>query len=236
LPADFDPAARFGTARAHALPTGDPAVDTIHAAFSRPEGSYAARSFGNVVHSCLERFAARILAGASPAALLAELPSWSPRIAAMLRADGMPHTEVVSLTRDALAALGNALRDRDGQWVLAAHSGSNSEYAVTAWPTLSIASGQAPATVRVDRLFNAGSEPHAADDDHLWIVDYKTASHGPAGLDDFLVSQRAAYGPQLEVYARILARARSKSPAQIRLALYFPAIPRLTWWPAPATD
>jgi ATP-dependent exoDNAse (exonuclease V) beta subunit len=235
LPADFDPAARFAAARAHSLPSGDPASHTVSPTqFVRPEGSYAARSFGTVVHACLERLAGRILDPVSPAALLEELPDWSSRIAAMLRADGLPRAAVEQLTRDALDAVGNALRDRDGRWVLAAHSGSSSEYAVTVWPTLSIAATKAPSTVRVDRVFYAGSEPHAEGDDYLWIVDYKTASHGPAGLDDFLAAQRAAYGPQLETYARILAHARSKSPGQIRLALYFPTIPRLHWWNAPA--
>ena len=86
--------------------------------------------------------------------------------------------------------------------------------------------------MRIDRLFHAGPEPHAPGDDYLWIVDYKTSDHSPAGLEDFLTIQRATYGPQLEAYARILAPLRSKSPEQVRLALYFPAIPRLIWWGA----
>jgi ATP-dependent exoDNAse (exonuclease V) beta subunit len=233
LPVTFDPAARFTIARAHSLPYGDHAsVISGEPQFSRPEGSYAARSFGNVVHLCLDRFATRIAGGASHAALLDELPAWSSRIAAILRADGLPRPTVDSLTRDALTALGNVLRDRDGLWLLEPHPGAASEFAITAWPGSEDA-GQMPTSVRVDRVFHAGSTPHAPGEDSLWIIDYKTSDHGRSGLEDFLAAQRAAYGPQLETYARILARDRSHSPAQVRLALYFPTIPRLLWWPAP---
>ncbi len=87
LPLDFDPAVRFAEARAHRLPYGDPddATASSQAQFSRPEGSFAARSFGNVVHAALETLADRIATGSSPAALLAELPTWlraSPRCCA----------------------------------------------------------------------------------------------------------------------------------------------------------
>ncbi len=49
LPQGFDPAARFAQARAHKLPYGDPDdAPASEATFIRPEGSFAARSFGNV--------------------------------------------------------------------------------------------------------------------------------------------------------------------------------------------
>jgi ATP-dependent exoDNAse (exonuclease V) beta subunit len=229
LPLTFDPSARFIEARSRKLACDQPAdlAGTNQTPFSRPEGSFAARSFGNAVHACLEILAARILdQGASPSALLAELPSWSPRIAAILRADGLPQATVTRLTRETRAALENTLRDPDGLWLLAAHPGGDSELAVTAL------TGQRAESVRIDRIFHAGPEPHAPGEDYLWIIDYKTTAHGPTGLDDFLATQRATYGPQLETYAAILAPVRSKSPGQVRLALYFPAIPRLTWWNA----
>ena len=60
-------------------------------------------------------------------------------------------------------------------------------------------------------------------------------AHGAAGLDDFLAAQRAAYAPQLETYARILTQlphpADRPAPKEVRLALYYPTLPRLLWWP-----
>jgi hypothetical protein len=78
----------------------------------------------------------------------------------------------------------------------------------------------------------AGHEPLAPGKDFLWIVDYKTASHGTFGLEEFLATQRAAYGAQLATYAATLAPARSRSLEFVRLALYFPALRRLIWWKA----
>jgi hypothetical protein len=176
--------------------------------------------------------ATRIRDGATPASLLAELPSWASRISALLRADGLPRATVDRLARQTRAAMENTLRDPAGLWLLAPHSRSDSELALTAWSG-TVEQTVAPTSVRIDRLFHAGPEPHAPGDDFLWIVDYKTSDHSSAGLDDFLEAQRATYGPQLETYARILSTVRSEPLEQVRLALYFPAIPRLIWWDVP---
>ena len=240
LPLAFDPAARIAAARAHRLSYGDSdgATASGKAQFSRPEGSFAARSFGNVVHAVLETLAGRIAAGSSPAALLAELPAWTPRLAALLRADGLAHATVNRLAREARTALEDTLRDPDGLWLLAPHAAAASEFALTAWPESHNADGQPairPTSIRIDRIFRAGAEPHSPGEDILWIVDYKTSAHGAAGLDDFLAAQRAAYAPQLETYARILTQlphpADRPAPKEVRLALYYPTLPRLLWWP-----
>jgi hypothetical protein len=183
------------------------------------------------VHGCIELLAARVATGSSPAALLTELPSWQPRVSALLRADGLPAATVARLARETRAALENLLRDPDGQWLLTAHPGAGSEFSLTA------AEADRSVSVRVDRIFHAGPEPQIARSDHLWIVDYKTASHGVAKMDEFFAAQRAAYSQQLEAYARIVAPARAIAPENVRLALYFPAIaaaPRLLWWPMAA--
>ena len=228
LPADFDPAATFAAARAHKLPDGEPdSTPTPATLFDRPEGSFAARSFGNAVHDSLEMLARRIAAGHSPAQLLTELPTWTPRIAALLRADGLPRTTVDRLAREARTALENALRALDGRWLLEPHPGAASEFSLTSWTGQNSAP---PASVRTDRIFHAGSEPRTPGDDFLWIIDFKTSTHSGSGLEEFLAKQREAYAPQLEAYARILAPARSMSLDNVRLALYFPTLPRLLWW------
>lgn len=235
LPLDFDPRKNLA-AHPSRLPYGDAIQSSpSHSQFARPEGSFAARSLGTAVHACLEILASRLRDGSQPSALLAELPSWTPRIAAILRADGLPRATVDRLTRETRATLENALQDPNGHWLLAPHSHSDNEYSLTAWFDAHDHAAQ-PTTVRIDRVFHAGPEPGALGDSFLWIIDYKTARHSAAGLNDFLAAQRAAYGPQLETYARILAPARSMSPGQVRLALYFPAVPRLDWWTIPASS
>jgi ATP-dependent helicase/nuclease subunit A len=232
LPLGFDPTMGLRVARAHHLPYGETSPAAEGTQFARPEGSFAARSFGNTVHACIERITANIAAGSSVSSVLAELPAWSTRIAAVLRADGLSPAIVTRLARDVQAALQNMLSDPDGQWLISAHSGAASEFALTA-PRDPEAMSAGAISVRADRIFLGGSEPHSPGDTHLWIVDYKTASHSVAQLDGFLNHQRAAYTPQLEAYARILAPARSVPLENVRLALYFPALPRqprLIWW------
>jgi ATP-dependent exoDNAse (exonuclease V) beta subunit len=256
LPLAFDPSARYTAARTRKLPYGDPDNDAAssQASFSRPEGSFAARSFGNVVHAALETIATRIATGSSPEALLSEIPTWTPRFAALLRTDGLPHTTINRLAREARTAMENALRDPDGLWLLAPHTAAASELALTAWPKptptpkpgpdaqanptspTSAPASVRPVSIRIDRIFRAGPEPHTPGEDFLWIVDYKTsAPHNSASLEDFLAAQRAAYAPQLETYARILTQLPHPpdrpAPKEVRLALYYPTLPRLLWWP-----
>jgi ATP-dependent helicase/nuclease subunit A len=235
LPASFDPGARFAEARLNRLAYAEADIEPSGRAtlFSRPEGSFAARSFGNVVHACLEMFADRIVEGASAEALLAELPDWTTRIAAMLRGDGLAPAAIGEMTRAARAALETILRDPEGVWLLESNTSSASEFAVNALPALSEAGAEGafrPVSIRIDRVFHAGSEPCAPGEDFLWIIDYKTTAPGAGGLDEFLAAQRTTYGPQLEAYARILAPVRGVPLSQVRLALYFPGIPRLSWW------
>jgi ATP-dependent exoDNAse (exonuclease V) beta subunit len=234
VPGSFDPAARFAEARAHRLPYGTAADTTGQRQLDRPEGSLAARSFGNAVHGFLEVFAARIAAGDSAGALLNELPGWRPRIAAVLRADGLAPSAVDAGTRETLAALANTLRDPEGLWLLAPHTGAASELALTSW------AGAQATSIRMDRVFHAGAGPCAPlpsdGEPFLWIVDYKSGSHSRGGLEEFLAQQRAAYEPQLEAYARIVAPARSIPETHVRLALYYPAIPRLIWWSLPEPE
>jgi ATP-dependent exoDNAse (exonuclease V) beta subunit len=232
LPLSFDPAARFHAARSQRFTYAEHDGAPSPVEFARPEGSLAARSLGNVVHGFLELLTARMAAGASAASLLAEIPSWGPRITAVLRADGLDPATVARLARETRAALENTLRDRDGLWLLAPHSGAAAELALTVSTTRI-------ETIRVDRIFFAGPEPHtparSPEEAALWVVDYKTADHGHTGLDEFLVKQRTTYAPQLETYARILALAQSMPASHMRLALYYPTIPRLIWWKPSST-
>jgi ATP-dependent exoDNAse (exonuclease V) beta subunit len=245
LPLAYDPTARFAAARARRLVYGEPelAPSLSLGRISRPEGSFAARSFGNVVHAALELLATRIADGCTVDALVAELSDWMPRLVALLRADGLPQATVLRLAREAHTALLATLRDPDGLWLLASHVAAASELALTAWCNSgSSCSVSAQLTsIRIDRVFRAGATPQTTGEDVLWIVDYKTsAPHSSTSLDEFLAAERATYAPQLETYARVLAQSKPNpsyssqahsAPREVRLALFYPTLPRLHWWP-----
>ena len=184
--------------------------------FSRPEGSFAARAFGNAIHGFLELLAARIAAGESAQDLQAQLPSWTDRITAVLRASGLPAQQLPRLTSSVLKGLANTLSDPAGRWLLAPHPQAQSESSL-------VSDGR---TIRLDRTFLAGPEPLLTGDTHLWIVDFKTASHAAKDLDAFLTRELENYRPQLDRYAA----AFDKEGRPIQLALYYPMLSRLLHW------
>jgi ATP-dependent helicase/nuclease subunit A len=224
LPSDFDPVARFTHAGASKL-RYTPASALRHApAFDRPEGSFAVRAFGNVVHRYLQVLSER-LENVSAAAMLEELPSWQARLAASLRGEGLAPSLAASEAARALGALTNTLQDPAGVWLLSPKSSAFTERALAfASPSLT--------SLRVDRTFVAGPTP-MSDGGPLctWIVDFKTSVPGGLSAEAFETAERAKYAPQLNAYADA-ARALTPGPLAIMLALYYPLVPRLLCWPA----
>ena len=194
----------------------------------RPEGSLLARAFGNTVHALLDRLTQQIASGQPPQDLAAELPAWGGRINTLLRSAGVSPRELPRLTRDVATALRNTLADPTGLWLLSPHPAAASEFSRTLWHA------QQPQTVRVDRLFRAGSEPLSDQANCLWLIDYKTATHGRGNLGDFLTGQRHIYAGQLETYARILHG--HLGATDTRVALYFPLLRELIWWTPDTTS
>jgi ATP-dependent helicase/nuclease subunit A len=220
LPLAFNPAVKFRNERP--LGYGNLPNAPANARFARPEGTLAARAFGNAVHAFLEQIALRIAANGPAANVLAALPRWRPRVAALLRSEGLQPAVVERLSQRVLVALENTLKDPTGLWLLSAHAGAATEYALTAWSSHR-------SNVRIDRIFRAGPGPLTTGSSHLWIVDYKTTTHGSEGLEAFLVAEKTKYAPQLEAYASVLSQTQAAS--SIMLALYCPLIARLIWWP-----
>jgi ATP-dependent helicase/nuclease subunit A len=220
LPLSFNPVARFRSIRPLVPGEGDDTMERMH--FERPEGSFAARSFGNAMHAFLELVAKHFDAGVSVDELATEVATWSPRMEAVLRSDGLPSATVKREAQRLLAAVKTALTDEVGRWVLGAREQAASEYGFTTW-------GERRRSFRLDRMFVAGTEPLAAGSECLWIVDYKTGSHGRGiGVEAFLESEREKYGAQMESYAAAMkAVAKGK---ELRVALYYPMLPKLLWW------
>ncbi|MGD0444229.1 MAG: UvrD-helicase domain-containing protein [Edaphobacter sp.] len=222
LPSSFEPEARFSAARR--LSYGD--VVSGPARFERPDGSFEARAFGNAVHAFVEMLTKLLADGASAETVLHEATGWTQRIAAVLRGDGLAPSAVERLVARVKIALSNMLNDAEGLWVLGPREGATSEFALTAW------SGER-SSVRLDRVFFAGTKPMDAGDDCLWIIDYKTAMHGREGVDEFLAGERAKYEAQMAAYARMMQN-RVES-GRLRVGLYYPMLARLVWWvPEPA--
>ncbi len=199
------------------------------AIFARPEGSFAARAFGNVVHRFLELLASRLAGGQTVGELQAELPGWAARLTATLRSEGIAPSLAASEARRALQALQTTLADPDGVWILSPQMQARSEAAI---PSPVAAEST---SLRADRTFVAGPIPHIMGERaHLWIVDYKTAELGGRSREIFLVDQQQKYTPQMEAYAHA-AIAAGHPPDRIILALYFPLVPALLYWPGGAT-
>jgi ATP-dependent helicase/nuclease subunit A len=223
LPLSFSPEARFAVARR--LSYGDAAVAPSH--FERPEGSFEARAFGTAMHAFVEMLAKRIADGVGAEELSRELAGWTPRIAAVLRGEGLAPGVVDRLAARVKTGLGNMLADAEGLWVLGPHEGATSELALTSWGGLTSLDGRR-SSVRLDRVFFGGAKPLDSGKDYLWIIDYKTATHGREGVDKFLAEERVKYGAQMDAYARMM-RDRVEA-GRLRVGLYYPMLARLVWW------
>ena len=220
LPLSFDPAARFRQQRGLVVEQSEEVAD--NASFARPEGSFAARAFGNAVHGFFELVTKRLQTGVLAETLLSEVAGWLPRIEAVLRAEGLPPPAIRREAPRVLTAIEAALQDREGQWLLGAREGAASEYAFTTWH-------ERRSSFRLDRIFIAGTEPLVPGNTCLWIVDYKTASHGRGvGVESFLAEERLRYAPQMESYARAIGV--DADGKELRVGLYYPTLPQLLWW------
>lgn len=103
--------------------------------------------------------------------------------------------------------------------MLKAQDNASSEFALTTWV-------DTRKNLRMDRIFHAGATPLATGKEYLWIVDYKTTTYGSEEIEAFLMAERSKYNAQMETYAQMFDR----SPDKIRLALYYPLLPKLIWW------
>jgi ATP-dependent helicase/nuclease subunit A len=220
LPIGFRPESRFSTGQKLSYGEDDAASPGL-AHFDRPEGSFEARAFGNAVHAFLEMTATRLAGGTSVEALLREVEGWTSRIVAVLRVDGLHPSVIERLTPRVKTAVTNMLQDDEGRWVLSLHTDASNEFALTAWDN-------ARSSVRLDRVFLGGSRPMEAGTDYLWIIDYKTATHGRERLEEFLEEERAKYADQMKVYAEMM-KDRVAS-GKLRVGLHYPMLPKLVWW------
>ena len=232
LPLSFDPLARFDTPASTRLDY-PPAADLPHSAsFERPEGSFAVRAFGNVVHRYLQLLAERLSSacrdeGVTAETLLAELlaglPSWEPRLTASFRGEGLAPIPAAREAGRAVRALTHTLTDATGRWILAPHPSAATEAELTS---------PGGRVLRADRIFSSGPAPGSHGETCIWIVDFKTTDEGSRSGEGFAEDEVARYRPQLNAYAEIY-RSATGHTRPVHLGLYYPLSARFFHWQDP---
>jgi ATP-dependent exoDNAse (exonuclease V) beta subunit len=191
-------------------------------AYQRHEGGLPSRALGNAVHKLLEDLA-RLRATSEWAEARMALELFRPRVLAMVRSAGVSPAEAEKIASQAFGCALAASRDSNGQWILSPHAESASE---SGWA--GVVSGNLR-HVRVDRLFRAGLEPMQSGSDALWIIDYKTAHADNLDPASVLPAFRAAFAPQLKMYAAVLRNLHGPE-TQLRAGLYYPRMLLFDWW------
>lgn len=160
-----------------------------------------ARAAGTVMHAELERLARLGEAGA------ASLDDRLASCAAGLRELGISAEVARGTAGRIVTRLKRLVHEEPVRWMLfTPHVEAASEIPLSGWVDGELRN------VVIDRMFVDAEGTR-------WIIDYKTGSHGGAGMEEFLARELERYGPQLELYARMAARL---GPQPVRTALYFP--------------
>ncbi len=220
LPPDYTPAQLLGDREPQLA--GLPSESTPSRLYARHEGGLASRALGTAVHALFEELA-RLRATAGWEAARAALGKFAPRIAAQVRAVGIPPAQAERIAADALRLALNASSDPLAQWILAPHPEAASE---VSWSGIV---GGSLTGVRIDRVFRAGPGPQSEGEEAWWIVDYKTAHADNLDPAAALPRLRPLFAAQLETYAKILRNLHGVS-AQVRAGLYYPRMLLFDWW------
>jgi len=190
--------------------------------YERHEGGLLSRALGTAVHALLEEIS-RLRTTLDWDAARAALAHLEPRFAAKVRACGLDPGHAKLIATEALRIALKASHDTIGQWILSPHSQAASE---VCWAGV-VAGGLR--TVRVDRVFQAGSAPGSEGEDCWWIIDYKTAHADNDDPTAALPGLRRIFAPQIEAYAEVLRNLHGRD-AILRAGLYYPRMLLLDWW------
>ena len=213
---------------------GDPDNDDDTSPFQRPQGSWRARVFGTVLHAFMEPLADILKQNSDESTRVRSIDALSQPIRLQLLSSGHPPKEAARDAARIVAALRNVAADEHGRWILSEHSvpsGKETKAVLSRGFEVSLTAmhGNGLRSIRVDRMFIAGAAPMDSDTDTLWIVDFKTASHGAGQVDEFLAKERELYAEQMQLYGDI-ARIVYPETRNLRLGVYYPLLTRFVWW------
>jgi ATP-dependent exoDNAse (exonuclease V) beta subunit len=161
-----------------------------------------ARAIGTIVHAELLRLSTGTQLPAAAGRAAGGYNAWLAEL-------GVAAQEHPSASGRVHEALRRTLADARGRWLLsAAHAEARSEWRLTGMHAGRVVN------VIIDRMLV---------DEHgqRWIVDFKTSTHEGGAERDFIDSEAARYGPQLQRYGALAAQL-GREP--VRLALYFPLL------------
>lgn len=214
---------------------GGPDNEEDSPAFERPQGSWRARVFGTVLHAFLEPLANILKQNSEASAQTRSIEALSQPIRLQLLSSGHPPKEAARDAARIVAALHKVAADEHGRWILGERSvrlavGSAIVPSRGFEVPLTAIHGNVLRSIRVDRMFVAGADQTSSDTDTLWIVDFKTASHGEGQVEEFLAKEREQYAEQMQLYGDI-ARIVYRETRHVRLGLYYPLLARFPWWP-----
>ncbi|HEY1253630.1 MAG TPA: 3'-5' exonuclease, partial [Terracidiphilus sp.] len=213
----FGSAKRVGDHETEGAPVLD-SESSERSLYSRHEGGLLSRALGTAVHALLEELALLRATHDWEAARLA-LGRFEPRIQAQVRSVGVDPAQAARISAKALQLVLSASLEPVGSWILSPHKSAASE---AAWAGVV---GGSVRSVRVDRVFQAGSAPCRDGNDCWWIIDYKTAH----AEDPDLPALRSLFAPQIESYAQLLRNHIGDEP-RLFVALYYPRMKVLDWW------
>jgi ATP-dependent exoDNAse (exonuclease V) beta subunit len=192
------------------------------ALYARHEGGPLSRALGTAVHALLEQIA-RLRESCDWQSARAAIHRFEPRITAQIRTTGVDPSQAAQIAAEALQIALDAANSPQGQWILSPHSEAASEAAYTGVLRGSLR------TVRVDRVFRAGTAPGSEGEDCWWVIDYKTAHADNIDPAAALPELRRVFAPQVEAYATILRKVHG-ADAPMRAGLYYPRMLLLDWW------
>ncbi len=218
LPPDFNRSADVGS---------DMSVEKIvgtgsDQSYERHPGGMASRALGSAVHRLLEELA-RLRERLDWNQAREAIAQWEPRILAQIRSSGMERSQAASIAAKSVDIALKACKDTTGRWILSPHTEAASEAGLAG-----VVNGDL-SLVRVDRIFRAGAEPTALQENVWWIIDFKTAHADNVNPAITLPEFRRKFGPQLETYAAIMRKLHGPD-AQLRAGLYYPRMSLFDWW------
>lgn len=223
LPSTFHPRERFSSQPFYGQ---QPASTTAQQPIQRPQGSLVARALGDTSHVFLETVAKEdTFQQKSSGEMVQSIKDWQPRIANYARMQGLDDSQTKQVTGNVMRVLQTTLTSETGRWLLAPHPQADSERSFVIVPPAGIAE-----FMRVDRMFLAGETPLSTGEGYRWIVDFKTSERS-IEIDAYLASEKAIYAEKMEAYATT-ANKTYMDNKPIMLALYYPLMDRLIYWPA----